>query len=30
MNASDFPKLDKLKGLKYTRHLSSAPNEENL
>lgn len=30
MNASDLPMLDKQKGLKYTRHLSSAPNEENL
>ena len=28
MNASDLRTLDKQEGLKYTRHLSSAPNEE--
>jgi hypothetical protein len=28
MNTSDLPLLDKQEGLKYTKHLSSAPKEE--
>ena len=30
MMPRDIPMLDKQEGLKYTRHLSSAPNEESL